>query len=275
MKTRIISGVVGSVLIVFALMFNKVCPILINIVVAVAALMCAVELLQAKNMLKDLKISVPSMLFAAVTPMLVTIGYWFIPMYVFPLILFLEMIFFHEKVLFKDVAFVFTAIFIAVSGLSSVVVLCDMDRSHTGFYVTLCLVIPWVADAAAYFVGSALGKHKLCPNISPKKTIEGAIGGVIFGVIGAFVDVMVFQLWIFTSNEQINYISLFFIALIGAVISIAGDLTFSLIKRCCHVKDYGSVIPGHGGILDRCDSLIFTAPFVFIVVQFFPVMTIG
>lgn len=275
MKTRIISGVIGCALIVFALMFNKVCPILINIVVAVAALLCAVELLQAKNMLKDLKISIPSMLFAAVTPMLVTMGYWFIPMYLFPLILFIEMIFFHENVSYKDVAFIFTAIFIAVSGLSSIVALCDTDRGHTGFYVTICLVIPWVADAAAYFVGSALGKHKLCPKISPKKTVEGAVGGIIFGVVGAFVDVMVFQLWLFNLNEQINYISLFFIALIGSFISIAGDLTFSLIKRCCNVKDYGSVIPGHGGILDRCDSLIFTAPFIFIMVQFFPVMTIA
>lgn len=274
MKTRIISGIIGCALIVFALMFNKVCPILINIVVAVAALMCSAELLQAKNILKDLKISIPCMLFAAVTPMLVTIGCWFIPVYAFALILFLEMIFFHQKVSFQDVAFIFTAEFIATSGMSAIVALCDTDRSHTGFYVTICLVIPWVADAAAYFVGSALGKHKLCPEISPKKTIEGAVGGIIFGVVGAFVDVMVFQLWIFNSGEQINYINLFVIAFIGSFISIAGDLTFSLIKRCCHVKDYGSVIPGHGGILDRCDSLIFTAPFVFIMVQFFPIMTV-
>lgn len=275
MKTRIISGVIGSLLILLVLIFNKSFPICVNIFIAIAALFCTTELLLAKGIIKDLKISVPCMLFAAITPMLVSVGYWNIPLYIFTLILFVEMIIFHDKFPFSDLAFIYTSVLVATAGLCCIIALCDMDRSHTGFNVTLCLVIPWVADAGAYFVGSALGKHKLCPKISPQKTVEGAVGGIIFGIIGAFVDIFVFQLWIFGESEQINYIGLFFLALIGSVISIVGDLSFSLIKRCCHVKDYGNVIPGHGGILDRCDSVIFTSPFILLFVQLFPIMTIG
>ena len=128
----------------------------------------------------------------------------------------------------------------------------------------------WGSDIFAYFGGYLFGKHKLAPNLSPKKTIEGAVGGVIIGVIGAVVDALVFQFIIFDGNVTINYIGVLVVAAIGTVTSIIGDLTFSLIKRSCKVKDYGNIIPGHGGILDRCDSIIMTAPMLFVFVQYFP-----
>ncbi|HHZ05554.1 MAG TPA: CDP-archaeol synthase [Clostridiales bacterium] len=275
MKTRIISGAVGCALIVLTLAFNKAFPICVNILIALATLMCTTELLNAKGLIKNLRVSVPCMLFTAITPMLVSSGYWHIPVYLFTLILFVVMLTNHEKFKFSDLAFIYTSVLIVTAGMSCIIAMCDRDRGHTGFNVTMCLVIPWAADAGAYFVGSFFGKRKLCPKISPKKTVEGAVGGIIFGVIGAIINAVIFQNFIFTGTESIHYINLFIVALIGAVISIIGDLSFSLIKRSCNVKDYGNVIPGHGGILDRCDSVIFTSSFILMFVQFLPIMTIS
>ena len=111
-----------------------------------------------------------------------------------------------------------------------------------------------------------LGKTKLCPEISPKKTVEGAIGGLISGCIGAVLIGFVFM-WIY-GDVDINFWGVIIVGLLNPVISIFGDLSFSVIKRSCGIKDYGSIMPGHGGALDRFDSIIFCAPLVFVVSQF-------
>lgn len=273
MKVRIISATVGIVFAIVALMFNKTFPICINILVAVISLLCTIELLNAKDVRKNLKISIPCMFFAALSPMLASTNLWYVLLFLFTISLFLDMIFFHETIKFNDIAVVYTTVLIATIGMTSLIFLADMDRDHTGFYITMALIIPWLADGGAYFIGSFFGKRKLCPNISPKKTVEGAIGGIIFGILGAIGDAFVFQTWIFPSTEQINYLNVFILALLGSLISIVGDLSFSLIKRSCHVKDYGNVIPGHGGMLDRFDSVIFTAAFVVLFINYFPIMT--
>lgn len=277
MKLRIISGVLGSVLLVVALAFNKMFPILINIMVSLAALVCIIELLTARGVIKNLKLSVPPMVFAVLFPILLSSVWWPILTYLFILAMFAVMIFWHDETPFADVAFVFSTTTLVMLGMGSIIILCDQNRTHTGFYVTMSLVIPWVADAGAYFIGTFFGKRKLCPNISPKKTVEGALGGVVFGVLGAVVDALVFQLLFYTQSgrEEIHYVNLIIVALFGALVSIVGDLCFSIIKRSCHVKDYGNVIPGHGGILDRCDSVIFAAPLLLVFVQYFPILTVA
>ena len=138
------------------------------------------------------------------------------------------------------------------------------------FYLVTALAIPWLADGGAYFGGSFLGKHKLCPKISPKKTVEGAVSGVIIGTLLSFLVGIIFETFFFKNGESVNYISLAIFGLFGALISIVGDLSFSLIKRSLGVKDYGSLIPGHGGMLDRFDSVIFTSPFLLILIMFLP-----
>lgn len=130
---------------------------------------------------------------------------------------------------------------------------------HHGFYlVWLIFIASWGSDTCAYCVGMLVGKHKLAPVLSPKKSIEGAIGGVI----GAVLIALVYSVLIPASFHDIG-MPYMIIAAIGAVISQIGDLSASGIKRMFKVKDYGHLIPGHGGILDRFDSVIFTAPFVF------------
>ena len=122
------------------------------------------------------------------------------------------------------------------------------------FHVWLIFLCSWGCDTCAYCVGMLIGKHKMAPLLSPKKSIEGAAGGVagamILGVIYAY----------FTKGPKLEYAV---ICGIGALISMVGDLAASGIKRNRKIKDYGRLIPGHGGVLDRFDSVIFTAPVIY------------
>lgn len=141
------------------------------------------------------------------------------------------------------------------------------------FFILLILCFAWGGDTCAYFAGRAFGKHKLCPVVSPKKTVEGAIGGVlgtmVFGVLVTVIySIAADRMEEFTrSNIGISmYVIIALLACVAAVLGIYGDLFASVVKRQCGIKDYGTIFPGHGGILDRFDSVMFIAPFVTMVV---------
>ena len=129
------------------------------------------------------------------------------------------------------------------------------------FFILLILCFAWGGDTCAYFAGRAFGKHKLCPVVSPKKTVEGAIGGVAGDLILCLVLTYVFAA---VAGVQINWLSLCIFLPIGAVASIFGDLCASIIKRQFGIKDYGNIMPGHGGVMDRFDSWAFVAPLLYI-----------
>ncbi len=122
-------------------------------------------------------------------------------------------------------------------------------------YVWLVFIFAWVSDTSAYFAGFFFGKHKLIPEISPKKTVEGAIGGVI----GTVIFTVGFAL-IFHEESPMYFVPL---AIVGSAFGQLGDLFASAIKRELDIKDYGNLIPGHGGVIDRFDSILFTAPLTF------------
>ncbi len=130
-----------------------------------------------------------------------------------------------------------------------------------GQYFAWIPFIAWVCDTCAYFTGRAFGKHKLTPKLSPKKTIEGAIGGVIGSVlVGLIFGYVLYR------NEMPNprvYVVLALITFVGSIIAQLGDLLASGIKRDHNIKDYGQLIPGHGGIMDRFDSVIFVTPCIY------------
>ncbi len=138
------------------------------------------------------------------------------------------------------------------------------DYSFGKFFVGLVFISAWGSDTFAYFTGITIGKHKLCPKLSPKKTIEGSIGGVvgatILGIIYGFV-----VNYFYSVNDFNTTLFFAIVCAVGAVSSQFGDLAASTIKRFTGIKDYGHIIPGHGGILDRFDSILFTAPGVYIV----------
>lgn len=128
-----------------------------------------------------------------------------------------------------------------------------------GILVWLIFITAFGTDTMAYFTGYAIGKHKLCPKISPKKTIEGAIGGVL----GSVILCSIFGYY-FIPRLLIHCI---IIGVLGGVVSQFGDLTASIFKRKMGIKDYSKLIPGHGGVLDRIDSVLFTAPMVYYYVM--------
>ena len=128
-----------------------------------------------------------------------------------------------------------------------------------GLAVWLVVITAFGTDICAYFAGVTMGKHKLCPVISPKKTWEGAIGGIL----GSMILCLIFGL-IFMRHAIILCL---IVGFLGSIISMFGDLTASIFKRKMGIKDYGNLIPGHGGILDRFDSILFTAPLVYYAVN--------
>lgn len=124
------------------------------------------------------------------------------------------------------------------------------------YWIFLVFLIPWLSDIAAYFVGRAFGRHKLSQAISPHKTVEGSVAGIVAATIG----VLGYQFLIF---KEITVIDALFLGTIGSCLSQIGDLFESFIKRAVAVKDSGVLIPGHGGVLDRFDSVLFCGPFIY------------
>ncbi len=135
-----------------------------------------------------------------------------------------------------------------------------------GYFVVLIFLCSWGNDTLAYCTGMLFGKHKMSPKLSPKKSIEGLIGGII----GAGILGLLYGLFFKSRFDSIDHVELvlFIICALGAVPAVIGDLAASAIKRNNDVKDYGRLIPGHGGVLDRFDSMIFTAPIIYYLVVF-------
>ncbi len=129
------------------------------------------------------------------------------------------------------------------------------------YTVWMIFISSWICDTCAYLTGKCIGKHKLAPVLSPKKSIEGAIGGILgSAIVGGLYGYFVVEKVI--SEQKITWVFVL-ISAIGAVISQVGDLAASAIKRNQEIKDYGKLIPGHGGVMDRFDSVIFTAPIIY------------
>lgn len=129
-------------------------------------------------------------------------------------------------------------------------------------WVFLVLALVMIGDSAAYFVGSAIGKVKLYPAISPNKSVEGAVGGLVGSLLAVLMFAGLFL-------PELGYVSAFMVAVIVGVFSQVGDLFESMLKRSCGVKDSGTMIPGHGGLLDRLDSLLFAFPSAYYLIRVF------
>ena len=149
--------------------------------------------------------------------------------------------------------------------ISFVLVLRDAEYGH--FLVWLVFISAWGSDTCAYFAGKLFGKHKLAPVLSPKKTIEGAVGGAIGAALIAVIYTYSYTYFAFPIMRE-KMILIVGIVFISAILSQFGDLAASAIKRTLEVKDFGYIFPGHGGVLDRFDSILFVAPFIVIALHF-------
>lgn len=168
----------------------------------------------------------------------------------------------HDTVRTEEVMAGFVGGFILPALLLSLWRIFEMEGG--AFLVLLPLVAAWGSDTCALFAGMAFGKHKLAPVVSPKKTVEGAVGGVIGATLLMLGVVFLMNRY---AGLSIHYAGAAVMGAAGAAIGQLGDLSFSIIKRQCQIKDYSHIFPGHGGVLDRFDSVIFVAPVIELVLS--------
>ena len=278
MLKRILSAIVGVSFALGLLILSIWVPFAINIAIALICILAIYEMFTAMGIFRMYGITIPSFLFAAAMPLLGEGFAWQIAWYLYTLLIFSIMIFMNKVLTFKDIAVIYSMNLLITLSLSKIITLRDMGLEQNAmfgiFFIVMVLALPWMADTGAYFFGSFLGKHKLCPDISPKKTVEGVVGGVIVCVLSTLLVGVIFDLWIFPEGTNVHYLSLILLVLVASVLSVLGDLCFSLVKRGCHIKDFGNAIPGHGGILDRFDSVVFVAPFLYLFAQYLPLYSV-
>ena len=185
---------------------------------------------------------------------------------VFMTLLFWEMMRSHVQISFQKIAITFMA------GIAIPMMMCSIVRILTMSIGRYMVLIPFIAavlnDTGGYFAGMFFGRHKLAPVISPKKTIEGAVGGVLLAMLGMALYAAILDLLF---DFHVNYAFALIYGLVGALFGMFGDLCFSVIKRQCGIKDYGNLIPGHGGVLDRFDSMLLVGPLVEALLILIPV----
>jgi phosphatidate cytidylyltransferase len=157
--------------------------------------------------------------------------------------------------------FVKTIFGLAYIGFASAHLNLLMALDNGAAWLLVLTTITAASDSGAYFIGKNFGKNKLCPSLSPGKTIEGFIGGLVFGTLGALAVTLIVL-------NGINMVILAVAAIAISCLGVLGDLTESMLKRSMNVKDSGSILPGHGGILDRVDSLLMTAPLFYYLIYF-------
>ena len=164
------------------------------------------------------------------------------------------------KVQSKDILLCAFAGFMVPYMLSTLVRIVMMEQGRA--YIFIPFLVAFLSDTGGYFAGVCFGRHKLAPVISPKKTVEGFIGGVVASIIG----MVIFRL---ITGDLVSWEFAIFMGLIGSLGGVFGDLSMSAIKRQTGIKDFGRLIPGHGGILDRFDSVLVTAPLTELVLMMF------
>ena len=265
MATRVISALIGIVFAVGCLFLHN--TLIFNLAVSAISVIMIHELLSACGCMKHKGHVFVCYAFTAVMPFLVEIDDMRIK-YIFATVclfaMFCGYIGSHQKLTFDRLCFMITITLSVALSMSCIVSLKNLSNIHGVCYVILALAGAWLGDSGAFFVGTFLGKHKLCPNISPKKTIEGAIGGVITVGIVFAVYAFFYQM---VQNARgidftINYLLLICIGFVCGILGIIGDLCASLLKRQHELKDFGKIMPGHGGLMDRFDSVLFVLPFM-------------
>ena len=270
MVTRILVAVVLAPLFFVVLFFLE--PVYLAVLMAAICAMASFELLRATGVAHHNGMYVFTALSAAAIPL----GYWSgwgsVVVQVSALALVAALFFISIRLYDHERAVPFGDIMVCLFGgllipmfLSALVQLKGMG--HGRYLVLLPVICAFLTDAGAYFAGVFLGKHRGITRVSPNKSLEGYVGGILSGAV--FMLLYGLILMQFTSL-QVSLPILALYGLLGSAITELGDLSFSLIKRQYGIKDYGNLLPGHGGMLDRFDSMIFAAPMLLLLVEFLP-----
>lgn len=271
MKTRILSALVAIVLGAIVVLLHH--TIVFNITISALTFLMLYELFSALKCNEYKATTIPCYIYALAVPILL---FFDLDKYRYPLLIFFiisvfsSFLYQHKKLSFEKLSALLASSLLITFAMSSLIELKDSNKEHGLFLLLLSLCGAWLADTGAYFVGTLMGKHKLCPNISPKKTVEGLIGGTITNGI-LFIGIGLLYSFIKSKNGvdiEINYIFIAILGMICSLLGLLGDLSASLVKRQCNIKDYGNIMPGHGGALDRFDSVLFVVPFMSLATQY-------
>ena len=293
MKIRILSALVGIVVLVGAL----ICPWtwVFALAAAVLAALAVWELCYNTGKVQSKLLVIVNMVCAAVGVGLVYLhrlsadsyygttlrsyeqivlsGICFVPL-VLGVLTILCWLIVRKKVSFTDACYSYLMTLYPAVGFGSLAALRIFDGAAIGlWYILLVLVIPWMSDTGAYFTGYFLGKHKMAPVLSQHKTVEGAIGGVITAIVSMLIYALIMALPVKALSFRVNYLYAVVYGFVGAIAGVFGDLCFSVIKRQTGIKDYGKLLPGHGGVLDRFDSMMMVGPLVEVLLLLIPVIS--
>ena len=186
---------------------------------------------------------------------------------IFWILLFSEMMANHVKVDIEMIASCFFAGAVVPYLLSAIIRILTMTSGR--YLIPIPFLIAFLSDGGAYFVGSMFGKHKLAPVISPNKSVEGVAGGIVAAMLGMLIYAVVLQL---VFKFQVDYGAAMLYGLVGSAVGVFGDLCFSVVKRMSGIKDFGTLLPGHGGFYDRFDSMVTVAPLVEALILLMPVV---
>ena len=269
MKTRVIAAVVLLPLLLLVVLLAP--KVTIAVLFGLMAAIAAYELLHGTGFVKELRLNIYTMVMALWTCLWcgldISYGWLLLGVLLFWTTLFAEVMFSGMKLTFQKLAVCFAGGILLPMLLGSLVRLhCTLDGR---FYIFVPFVLAFLSDTGAYFAGYFFGKHKLAPVISPKKTIEGVVGGVLGAMVGMVIYCLVMQLFF---KYQVNYGFALIYGFVGSLAAVFGDLCFSVIKRQTGIKDYGNLIPGHGGILDRFDSMMVVGPLAEVLILLIPVV---
>ena len=269
MKTRIIAAafLVPALLLMVLVLPKGIAAIAMGILQAVAAY----ELLYRTRLVTKPRLVIYCALMAFALAIWSFYGaihaYFVLMMLIYFLAMFSEMMKDHVKMRFETLSMCFVGGLVVPYLMSAVV---RILASNLGRYVILIpFVVACCCDAGAYFVGVRFGKHKLAPVVSPNKTIEGALGGLAAGILAMLLYTFILDVPL---KFDVSYGAAVVYGIVGCLAGELGDLCFSVIKRQTGIKDYGNLIPGHGGVLDRFDSILAVAPLIEALLLIMPVV---
>lgn len=254
-------------LIIFSSFYN----VIFEVTIALLCVFCVYESLNAQGFLQNKWLYLPTLIYSFLTPMsfafcnYLNVGpYYLLLALTFLFVIVLNVFAMSNFSIFKYdncSAVIFSTI--VITAFLSNIILIRTQFEHGLFYMILAITCyAWATDIFAYIVGVCIGKHKFSPNISPKKSIEGSVGGTVFCVIFSVLMTFVYSVII---DCSVNYVYVIIFALLCSLVGQIGDFSFSYIKRSYGIKDFGKLLPGHGGVLDRLDSLIFISPMFYIL----------
>ena len=261
MFKRILTGVIAFCFVLVPILFFAD-TVVLPIAVALFTVIATYELLHCVGLHKKLWVSLPLYLVSAALPfgvrMMTFITVLILPLALCVILLYLlaAAVFSHGKADIQDVSTAFMLWLYSLLGFFGLIMVHDHIRGGEYLYL-LAFLGAWVTDVFAYFTGLLLGRHKLIPDVSPKKTVEGAIGGVVFCTL-SFVGfgLLYNHFWAADGEKTIPLVAMAIVGFLVSIVSQVGDLSLSLLKRKYGIKDFGKLFPGHGGVMDRFDSVL-------------------